>query len=106
MIVIRKASSLALAMLGTYFALFSPSALLLSQASRIHVDFRGNTLSADIEDAVLRDVLDRIKEKRGICFNARLRGKAILDEKVSLYFKEQSGAGTPSGHDSLSESRR
>ncbi len=43
----------------------------------------------DIEDALLRDVLERIKEKRGIWFKAWSRGKAVLDEKVSVYFKQQ-----------------
>ena len=66
------------------FAIATPS---LSQGTRIYLDFRNQTLSANIEDAPLRDVLKRIKQKKGIWFKAWSKGKPVLDEKVSVRFR-------------------
>lgn len=69
------------------FLMFSLSTLTLAQGGRIYLDFRNQTLSANIEDAPLRDVLTRIKKKKGIWFKACLKGESSLDEKVSLRFR-------------------
>lgn len=83
----RKVTKAILAFFATFVLFFSLSTLTLAQGGRIYLDFRNQTLSANIEDAPLRDVLTRIKKKKGIWFKACLKGESSLDEKVSLRFR-------------------
>lgn len=83
----RKVTKAILAFFATFVLFFSLSTLTLAQGRRIYLDFRNQTLSANIEDAPLRDVLTRIKEKKGIWFKACLKGESSLDEKVSVRFR-------------------
>jgi hypothetical protein len=83
----RKVTKAILAFFATFVLFFSLSTLILAQGGRIYLDFRNQTLSANIEDAPLRDVLTRIKKKKGIWFKACLKGESSLDEKVSLRFR-------------------
>ncbi len=83
----RKVTEAKVAFFATFVLLFSLSTLTLAQGRRIYLDFRNQTLSASIEEAPLRDILKRIKQKRGIWFKAWSKGKPILDEKVSVRFR-------------------
>lgn len=87
MIVMHKVTKSILTCLVICCLFFSLSTLTLAQGGRIYLDFRNQTLSANIEDAPLRDVLTRIEKKKGIWFKACLKGESSLDEKVSLRFR-------------------
>jgi hypothetical protein len=56
---------------------------------KLSVTFEGPTMSADIEGAPLKLVLDEIKEKRGVWYDARsMKDSSILDEDISLHFRQ------------------
>jgi hypothetical protein len=68
------------------------SASILAEERKIDLDFEAFTLSADIEEAPLRAVIDEIKrQEEGIWFKIWLKGtKTSLDEKVSVRFRRLS----------------
>lgn len=86
-IAMNRVSKLLLALLVASLLLFFLSPAIRAQEGRIYLDFADQTVSANIEDAPLRDVLTRIKKKKGIWFKACLKGESSLDEKVSLRFR-------------------
>jgi hypothetical protein len=59
----------------------------LAQEGSIYLDFRNQTLSADIEQTPLRAILTRIKEEEGIWYKACLRGEPTLNQQVSVKFR-------------------
>lgn len=65
------------------------SPVLLGEEEAIDLDFKDHTVTADIEGAPLRAVIEEIKKKvQGIWFKVWLkRGTASLDEKVSVEFE-------------------
>ena len=64
---------------------FSISTVLRAQEGKIYLTFKDQTLSADLEEAPLKVIINRFKEEKGIWFKGK---ESLLDEKVSLQFKD------------------
>ncbi len=64
---------------------FSSPPVVRSQEARIYLKFTEETLSVDLEEASLRAIMERVKQERGIWVKG---GESLLDEKVSLQFKD------------------
>lgn len=77
------------------FLLFS--APIPSMGGRIDLDFKKLTLSAEIREAPIRTVIEKIKEEKGVWFKLWFKEKEfLLDEKISVQFKSlpvQEGLG-------------
>jgi hypothetical protein len=54
------------------------------------LDFKGRTLSAEIDGTPLRTVLDAIRRKKGIRYQAKKGAGFLLNEQISVRFKELS----------------
>jgi hypothetical protein len=70
--------------------LFVLSDLPLAQEGKVNLYFEKDTLTADIEGASLKAVLNKIKEKRGIGYQTWFGGNHTLNEKVSVHFRRLS----------------
>ena len=68
--------------------LFLACGLTAAQEGGIKLDFKGRTCSADVDQAPLREVLDRVKEERGIWYKAWSTSQPAIDEEISVHFKE------------------
>jgi hypothetical protein len=66
---------------------FWSSALSLASAGNgeINIEFRGQSMSAELKGASLEQVLETLKRKKGIWFEAP---KSLLEEKVSILFQD------------------
>lgn len=62
--------------------LFTPAA----EAGQIDLDFQGNTLSANLEEAPLRDLLDQLKQQRGIWVKGT--ETVTVEETISVRFAD------------------
>jgi hypothetical protein len=58
-----------------------------TQEGKVKLNFEKQTLSANIEQAPLRAVLNRIKDKAGIWYTTWFKGESTLNEKVSVQFR-------------------
>jgi hypothetical protein len=67
--------------------LFLTSVSAESQEGTVNLNFERDTLSADIEQAPLGAVLDRIREEEGIWYQTWLKGESTLKEEVSVQFR-------------------
>jgi hypothetical protein len=59
----------------------------LAQEGKISLDFGDKTCSADVDQAPLRQVLEQIKEERGVWYKAWSTSHPALDEKISVRFE-------------------
>lgn len=87
-IVMSRVSQLVLALLVTSLLFFSLSPVIQAQEGKIYLDFRNQTVSANIKEAPLKAVIKKINSKKGVWFKKWLKGSEFLfDKKVSLRFK-------------------
>jgi hypothetical protein len=82
-------SAIALSVASPLIVLVSPGPLMAEEGI-IELDFDRHTVTADIEEAPLRAVIEEIKkEVKGIWFKIWLgRSKTSLDEMISVEFKD------------------
>jgi hypothetical protein len=73
-----------------FFALCVLSSSTPAQEGKVNLYFENDTLSADIEAASLRSILNKVKEKRGIGYQTWFGGDQTLNEKVSVRFRRLS----------------
>jgi hypothetical protein len=59
------------------------SAPIPAMGGGIDLDFKNLTLSAEIREAPIRDVIEKIKEEKGIWFKLWFKGKEFLSLKVN-----------------------
>jgi len=86
-IIMFKVARTALILLAGPLVLFLTSVSAQAQEGKVKLNFEKETLSADIEQAPLRAVLNRIKEKKGIWYSTWFKGESTLNEKVSVQFR-------------------
>lgn len=86
----HKASKAILTFLVASLLIFLSSALIIAEEGYVDLDFGKWTLSANIREAPLRAVIGEIKkENERIWFRMWLEGgRASLDERVSVQFKD------------------
>lgn len=82
-----KVAITALILLAGPLVLFLTSVSAQTQEGKVKLNFEKETLSANIEQAPLRAVLNRIKKKEGIWYSTWFKGESTLDEKVSVQFR-------------------
>ena len=58
---------------------------LIAQNNRVDIQLKGGTLSANLEDASLGDILDRFQKEQGIWVKG---ADSLADEKVSIQFAD------------------
>jgi hypothetical protein len=83
--------TIALSVASFLIAVVFPN-LLKAEEGIIEMDFKEHTVTADIEEAPLRTVIEEIKkEVQGVWFKIWLGGSvASLDERISVEFKDLS----------------
>jgi hypothetical protein len=86
-IAMNKIRKLVIIMVVTFWISFALLPQALGRAAEIWLDFEGRTLSAQLSEAPLRQVIDRIKRERLIWIR-RVHGS--LNERVSVEFEDLS----------------
>ena len=66
---------------------FSLSFFLRAEEGEIELEIKGETISARIKGGLLKDIIEKIKEKKGIWFKG---GESLFEEKISVEFKDLS----------------
>jgi len=61
------------------------STFAYSADNELYLDFNGHTMSAELYNASLEQILERTRKEKGIWYEAN---KAVLEEKISVQFKE------------------
>ena len=56
----------------------------------VKLEFKGDTLSADIDKAPLRDVLAKFEKERGIWHKTWFKGRSTLNSEISVQFDDLS----------------
>lgn len=86
-ITMNRVSKLLLALLVVFLPLFLSPAVR-AQEGRIHLDFEDQTVSANIREAPLKAVIEKIKSEEGVWFLNWFKGnESLFDEKISLRFR-------------------
>lgn len=87
-IAMNRVYKLLLALLITSLLLFFPSPAIRAQEGRINLDFANQKVSANIREATLKAVIEKIKYEKGVWFLNWFKGsESLFDNKISLRFK-------------------
>ena len=72
-----------LILLTTCLLSFSLSPFLRAEEGKIELEIKGEIISARIKGVLLKDIVEKVNEKKGIWFKGR---ESLFEEKISVEF--------------------